>query len=100
MPRTAESVAQQVVELRLVDGQDLQEVWSEVGRGAAADELLEALVRRNLLTKWQVERVRKDYSVGFFYGDYKLQYLAGHGTFARVYRAIHRKTGEIVAVKV
>ena len=100
MPRTAESIAQQVVELRLVEPQELQDVWSEVGRNATPDELLQALVRRNLLTKWQVERVKKDYSVGFFYGDYKLLYMAGHGTFARVYRAIHRATGEVVAVKV
>jgi serine/threonine-protein kinase len=100
MARTAESIAQQVIELRLVDPQDLQEVWSEVGRAAPADELLQALVRHNLLTNWQVGRLKKDYSVGFYYGDYRLLYLAGSGTFARVYRAIHRTTGEIVAVKV
>ncbi len=100
MPRTAESIAQQVVELRLVDPQQVQDVWSEVGRNATPDELLQALVRRNLLTNWQVERVKKDYSVGFHYGDYTLLYMAGSGTFARVYRAIHKTTGEIVAVKV
>ena len=100
MPRTAESIAQQVVELRLVDPQQVQDVWSEVGRSATPDELLQALVRRNLLTNWQVERVKKDYSVGFHYGDYTLLYMAGSGTFARVYRAIHKTTGEIVAVKV
>src|SRR5438045_8623184 len=100
MPRTAESIAHQVVEFRLVDGQEMQEVWSEVGRGVAGEELLQALVRHNLLTNWQVERVKKDYSVGYFYGDYKLLYMAGAGTFARVYRSIHKTTGEIVAVKV
>ena len=37
---------------------------------------------------------------GFFYGDYKVLYLVGTGTFARVYRAAHKDSGEIVAVKV
>ncbi len=37
---------------------------------------------------------------GFFYGDYKVLYLVGTGTFARVYRAAHKKTGDIRAVKV
>ena len=37
---------------------------------------------------------------GFFYGDYKVLYLIGTGTFARVYRAAHRHTGDIRAVKV
>jgi len=100
MARTAESIAQQVVELRLVESQDLSPVWAEVGRQAAPEQFLQALVRHNLLTNWQAERVKKDYSVGFFYGDYKLLYMAGSGTFARVYRAVHKTTGEMVAVKV
>lgn len=79
---------------------ELQDAWSELGRGASGDELLQELIRRNLLTNWQAERVKKDYSVGYYYGDYKLLYMAGAGTFARVYRAIHKTTGEIVAVKV
>ena len=37
---------------------------------------------------------------GFFYGDYKVLYCVGAGTFARVFRAVHRKTGKMYAVKV
>jgi serine/threonine protein kinase len=100
MALTAEIIAQRVTELELVEPHTVQDVWSELGRTATGDQLLLALVRQNLLTSWQVERVKKDYRVGFFYGDYKILYLAGAGTFARVYRAIHKDTGEIVAVKV
>ena len=32
-------------------------------------------------------------------GDYKLQRLVGQGSFAKVFRAAHRRTGERVAVK-
>jgi serine/threonine-protein kinase len=38
--------------------------------------------------------------LGFFYGPYKVLYMIGAGTFARVYRAVHRETGRVVAVKV
>jgi len=37
---------------------------------------------------------------GYFYGDYKVLYLVGTGTFARVYRAVNVKTDKVVAVKV
>jgi serine/threonine-protein kinase len=100
MALSAETIAQRVIELHLVDSQQVQEAWSELGREATADQLLQSLVRRNQLTSWQVERIKKDYRVGFFYNDYKILYLAGAGTFARVYRAMHKDTGEIVAVKV
>ena len=36
------------------------------------------------------------YRTGFFYGDYKVLYCVGAGTFARVYRATHKQTGEDV----
>ena len=33
-------------------------------------------------------------------GDYKVLYFVGAGTFARVYRAVHKETGKMFAVKV
>jgi serine/threonine-protein kinase len=38
--------------------------------------------------------------LGYFYGPYKVLYMIGAGTFARVFRAVHRDTGRVVAVKV
>ena len=59
------------------------------------------LLRRELVTQYQLEKLMKAESrSGFFYGDYKVQYFVGAGTFARVFRAVHKDTGEVFAVKV
>jgi len=98
---SAEQIAQRAFDLGLIDDRQLQSVWSEIGsHHVGVDEFLQLLVRRELLTNYQVERLMKDERTGFFFGDYKVLYLVGSGTFARVYRAVHRHTGEIVAVKV
>ena len=64
------------------------------------EDFLQTLVRREFLTNYQVERLMKGDRTGFFFGDYRVLYLVGSGTFARVYRAVHRRTGQIVALKV
>ncbi len=55
---------------------------------------------QGLVTNFQLERVLTGERLGFFYGRYKVLYMIGAGTFARVYRAVHRDTGRVVAVKV
>jgi serine/threonine-protein kinase len=52
------------------------------------------------VTNFQIDRVLKNERLGYFYGHYKVLYLIGVGTFARVYRAVHRDSGRVVAVKV
>jgi len=97
---TAEHIAERAVDAGLVTPRQLQEAWNALGtRSVGADELLQALVRRELLTKYQVERLLKGEKTGYFYGDYKVLYLMGAGTFARVFRAAHRDSGQVVAVK-
>ena len=66
---TCDRIAQRLVDLDLVESFALQEVWRETGRDCSGEELLMAMQRRNLLTNWQVGRVLKDYSVGFYFGD-------------------------------
>lgn len=98
---SAENVAQHAFDLGLLDEQQLREVWASLGsRNVRAAEFLQLLVRREFLTNYQVERILKGERTGFFFGDYKVLYLVGTGTFARVYRAVHRQTGQVVAVKV
>ena len=61
----------------------------------------QVLLRRGLLTQYQLEKLmRTESRTGFFYGDYKVLYCVGAGTFARVFRAVHRTTGQMFAVKV
>lgn len=98
---TAEQLAQRAFDLNLLDERQLHDVWAELGRrNVSADELAQLLVRRELLTNFQLERMLRGERTGFFYGDYKVLYLIAAGSFARVYRAAHKETGKVVAVKV
>ena len=98
---TAEQIAQRAFDLGLLDERQLQEVWASFGsRNVPLQDFLQTLVRREFMTNYQVERLVKGERSGFFFGDYKVLYLVGSGTFARVYRAVHRETGKVVALKV
>ena len=99
---TAEQLAQRALDVSVVDDAQLNSVWSALGStNAPLAAFQQELLRRNLLTQYQLERLmRAESRTGFFYGDYKVLYCVGAGTFARVFRAIHRETGQMVAVKV
>jgi serine/threonine-protein kinase len=99
--KSSEQLAQRALDVNVVDDGQLQSVWSELGStNAPLGELQQCLLRRGLLTQYQLERLMNGYRSGFFYGDYKVLYCVGAGTFARVYRATHKQTGKIYAVKV
>jgi serine/threonine-protein kinase len=100
--RTAEQLAQRALDVNVVDNAQLQSVWSELGStNVPLAPFQQSLLRRGLLTQYQLERLmRGDTRTGFFYGDYKVLYCVGAGTFARVFRAVHRGTGNMHAVKV
>jgi serine/threonine-protein kinase len=98
---TADELAQSAMEVGVLDHRDLQTVRGELGtRTVDLHTLSQELLRRNLLTQYQLERVMKGLKGGYFYGDYKVLYCVGAGTFARVFRAVHTTTGEVFAVKV
>ncbi|HUT90934.1 MAG TPA: protein kinase [Thermoguttaceae bacterium] len=98
---TASEIADRALDLGLITERQLQEVWAEFGsRNVSCQDFLHKLISREYLTNYQVERLMKGDRTGFYFGDYKVLYLVGTGTFARVYRATHRETGQVVAVKV
>jgi serine/threonine-protein kinase len=98
---TADVIAQRAFDLGLLDERQLQDVWGSFrSRNVTLEEFTQALVRRELLTNYQVERLLRGERSGFFFGDYRALYLVGSGTFARVYRAVHRQSGQVVAIKV
>src|SRR5262249_52637442 len=100
--KTAEELAQRALDVNVIDDAQLQSVWSELGSATAPlGTFQQALLRRGLLTQYQLEKLMKAESrTGFFYGDYKVLYCVGAGTFARVFRAVHREKGSMHAVKV
>ncbi len=98
---SAVELGQRALGLGLIDEIDLQSVWDEFpSSDASLEEFRQALLRRDLLTFYQVENVIAGKKTGFFYGDYKVQYLVGSGSFARVYRAASRDGSRQVAIKV
>lgn len=98
---TAEDFAQRVIDYNLLDAREVEMIWSELGtREVSLGEFQNLLLRKELLTNFQVERIVKGLRTGYFYGDYKVLYLIGSGTFARVYRTVHKDTGKVVAAKV
>lgn len=98
---TAENLAQRALDVNVLSESDLQSVWSELGtRNVTCDQFTQLLLRRDLLTSYQLERLRQGFRHGFFYGEYKVLYLVGAGTYARVYRATRENTNDLFAIKV
>lgn len=98
---TSEQLAQAILDLELAAPAEVEAGFREAGgRGVSVDALGDALVRRELITGYQLERLLRGERRGFFYGSSKILYQAGAGSFARVFRAVNRHTGAIIAVKV
>ncbi|HXT58553.1 MAG TPA: serine/threonine-protein kinase, partial [Pirellulales bacterium] len=98
---TAEQIAQRAFDQDLLDDRQLQEIWGEFGRrNVPVEDFVQLLLRRELLTNFQLDRLLKGERAGYFYGDYKVLYMVSGGSFARVYRAVHKDTGVVRAVKV
>lgn len=97
---SAEQLGLRAVQIGLIRERDLSSAWAELGtKNVDLQTFSQLLIRRELLTNYQVERLKGGHTTGFFFGEYKVLYLVGRGTFARVYRAISR-SGEVVAIKV
>ena len=100
-PSSSEELAQQIEQLELLQPSQLDAVWSELGgRNVPLKSLGDALLRRELLTSYQLDRLLRGERQGFFYGRAKILYQVGAGSFARVFRAAHMDSGRVLAVKV
>ncbi|HZZ29687.1 MAG TPA: serine/threonine-protein kinase [Pirellulales bacterium] len=98
---TAEQIGQAAFDRDLIDEHELRTVLAESGSlECDPEQIKQSLVRRELVTNYQLEKLLRGDRSGFFYGKYKVLYQIGSGTFARVFRAVHRETGEVRAVKV
>jgi serine/threonine-protein kinase len=98
---TAEKFAQKAFDYDLVDAHQLELIWGDFGsRDVPLERFTALMVRREMLTNFQVDRILSGKRDGYFYGNYKVLYMVGAGTFARVYRATHRDAPRDRAVKV
>ena len=99
-PRSADTLSQVLVRLRLLTPPQANEAMTEVGpRHADADDLIEILERRNLLTSYQSSQLRRGETDALVLGGCKLLYRNASGSFARVYRAESIADGRMVGVK-
>lgn len=98
---TAEQLSQRLYDCSLVESRQIDQLYSELGtRTVSVEDFQSLLLRRELVTNWQLERILAGHVTGYFFGNYKLLYLVGAGTFARVYRGVNTDTGEVRALKV
>jgi serine/threonine-protein kinase len=98
---TADEVSQRIFDMRLLDSRQLDAVWSEFGtRDITYAQFKDCLLRKELLTNFQLDKIERGHRVGYFYGRYRALYIAGVGTFARVFRAVHRDRDRVMACKV
>ncbi|TWT98975.1 serine/threonine-protein kinase [Neorhodopirellula pilleata] len=99
MSITAEEFAERAVSVGVADRWEVDRAVSELGVGEVPlTQMIDMLQRRGLVTTLQAEKIVRGDRTGFFYGKYKVLYLIGAGTFARVYRA--ELDGQVFAVKV
>ncbi len=95
----AESLAEQVVLLGLLSREQIRAARAEAADGSS-DAIVRTLLRKGLLTSWQVEKLQKGETAGFVYGNCKVLFHIAEGTFARVYRGAKQPGNQSVAVKV
>src|SRR5262249_2976793 len=88
------------VRLNLMEEGQLMECLDELGPSADKQELISLLTRKQYLTTFQVSKLEKGDTDGYFLGGYRLLYKIASGSFVRVYQADDPRSGAIVALKV
>ena len=101
MEFTPRTLTQRAIDLELATPEQIDRIWGELRTNdVKLDEVKNLLLRKSVLTNFQLDRMCTGERLGFYYGPYRVLYMIGAGTFARVFRCVHRDTGRVVAVKV
>lgn len=101
---TAASFLNGVRNSGLVDAEPLEVVIREM-RAAGGDvgdsqTIAAELIRRELVTEWQADKLLQGRHKGFFLGRYRLMQLLGAGQMSAVYLGRHIYMDHLVAIKV
>lgn len=97
----AAGLGQMAMRCNLLSEAQLQDALIELeSRDAPAEALARILQRKGFLTAYQVGKLLRGESDGFYMGGYRLLYKIASGSFGRVFRADNPTTGEVVAIKV
>jgi len=95
----AGTLADQAVMIGLLTREQVREAFDGAEDGSL-EAVTRSMLRKQMLTSWQLDRLKKGDLDGFFLGGCKVLFHLAEGTFARVYRGIRVQTQEPVAVKV
>lgn len=102
MPETLspDQFLSRIVGAGLAEPHAVDQARSELGsQQVSLEDMVRVMQRHGVLTTLQTEKLLRGDRTGFFYGPYKVLYLIGAGTFARVYRAA-KDNVEAFAIKV
>ncbi|MDR3183612.1 MAG: serine/threonine protein kinase [Planctomycetaceae bacterium] len=96
-----DEMVQRTLAVGILTREQINNIWNGMNKNQpTAEQMLQLALRKGWLTSYQIDRLAGGEDFGFFFGPYKALYMAGAGTFARVFRAAHKDSGSVVAVKV
>jgi CheY-like chemotaxis protein len=98
-PIDAATLLDHAILLGLISRGQARDARNEAESGEI-EAISRALTRKGLLTSWQLERLKKGDSSGFFFCGCMVLFHLAEGTFARVYRGVHVDSQKPIAVKV
>src|SRR5262249_28676231 len=103
VPLSADQFRDRWLKSRLTSAPEAQALlsrWSVVAlRPESGDALAEWLLKKNVLTRYQVDLIMEGRTDNFFLDLYKIEERIGKGAAAKVFRATHPKHGR-TALKV
>ena len=99
---SAKELGRHALDAGLLTTSQLDSIWEALGsHEIPLPHFIMYVVGQELLTNFQImrlnEKAKRD---DHFFGPYKIQYLLRAERLARVYRAVHTESQQIVAVKV
>ncbi len=82
---TPDQFAARIAHYGLADQRDVDSAMGELRTSEIElADVVNVMQQRGLVTTLQTEKILKGDRTGYFYGDYKVLYVIGAGTFARV----------------
>ncbi|MCA8993306.1 MAG: protein kinase [Planctomycetaceae bacterium] len=100
IPQSVDALERLIVPTGLVYPEEFAACRTAAGEGCGPAEVLAVLERRQLLTPFQSQRIRKGEVAGLVLGGVKLLYRNASGSFARLYRGSRIEDGRMLGIKV
>ncbi len=96
---TLDQLVDQIIRLRLAPPEVVKGIRAQLA-SPSVESLFDQLVKQQVLTEFQAERLRNGDPEGLVLGDCKLMYRVASGSFARFYRGESVTTGKQLGIKV